>query len=192
MSADVKANKTDEELARWAAGGDAAAFGEIYERHRGRVYAIALRMTGNEADAEDLTQDSFVLVLRWIGGFRGEASFSSWLYRLAVNQVKMHFRRRRARPECQTSDGEMPEPESVITRHSRSDQEIDRLVLEEAVQTISKGYRAAIILHDVEGHEHKDVGRMMGWTEGTSKSQLHRARAGLRKLLAPQTPALQN
>lgn len=192
MITDVKANKTDEELARLAAEGDAAAFEEIHERHRRRVYAIALRMTGNEADAEDLTQDSFVSVLRWIGSFRGEASFTSWLYRLVVNQVRMHFRRRKARPEYQTSDGELPEPESVITRGADSEQVIDRLVLEEAVQRIPKGYRAAFILHDVEGYEHKDVGLLMGWATGTSKSQLHKARAGLRKLLAPQPPALQN
>lgn len=192
MSADVKAKKTDEELARLAAGGDAAAFGEIYERYRRRVYAIALRMTCNAADAEDLTQDSFVSVLRWIGGFRGEASFASWLYRLAVNQVKMHFRRHKVRPEYQTGDGEIPEPESVITRHAGSEQVIDRLALEEAVQRIPKGSRAIFILHDVEGYEHKEVGRLMGCTEGTSKSQLHRARAGLRKLLAAQSPALQN
>lgn len=190
MITDVKANKPDEELARLAAEGDAAAFEEIYKRHRRRVYAIALRMTGNDSDAEDLMQDSFVSVLRWIGSFRGEASFTSWLYRLVVNQVKMHFRRRQARPEYQTSDGEIPEP--VNTPRANSEQVIDRLALEEAVQRIPKGSRAAFILHDVEGYEHKDVGLLMGWATGTSKSQLHRARAGLRKHLAPQPPALQN
>lgn len=192
MITDVKTNQPDEELARLAAEGDAAAFEEIHERHRRRVYAIALRMTGNEADAEDLTQDSFVSVLRWIGSFRGEASFTSWLYRLVVNQVNMHFRRRKARPEYQTRDGELPECEPVNTRRANSEQVIDRIILEEAVQRIPKGSRAAFILHDVEGYEHKDVGLLMGWATGTSKSQLHRARAGLRKLLAPQPPALQN
>jgi len=192
MINDVKANQPDEELARLAAEGDAAAFEEIHERYRRRVYSIALLMTGNEADAEDLTQDSFVSVLRWIGSFRGEASFTSWLYRLVVNQVRMHFRRRQARSEYQTSDGEIPERESVNTRRANSEQVIDRIILEEAVQRIPKGYRAAFILHDVEGYEHKEVGLLMGWAAGTSKSQLHRARAGLRKLLAPQPPALQN
>lgn len=192
MNEEMKSKQPDEELARLAAEGDAAAFEEIHERHRRRVYAIALRMTGNEADAEDLTQDSFVSVLRWIGSFRGDASFTSWLYRLVVNQVNMHFRRRKARPEYQTSDGELPEREPVNTPRANSEQVIDRIILEEAVQRIPKGSRAAFILHDVEGYEHKNVGLLMGWAEGTSKSQLHRARAGLRKLLAPQSPALQN
>src|SRR6476659_2026070 len=103
MVHDEKSNRSDAELARLAAEGDGAAFDEIYSRHRSFVYSIALRMTGNLADAEDLTQDSFVSVLRRIGGFRGEASFSTWFYRVAVNQVNMHFRRRKSRPEDQTS-----------------------------------------------------------------------------------------
>lgn len=192
MITNVKSNKPDEELARLAAEGDEAAFEEIYNRHRKLVYSVALRMTGNVADAEDLTQDSFVSVMRRIGGFRGEASFTSWLYRLAVNQVKMHFRRRQSRPEYQTSDGEILEREASVVRRANSEQVIDRLALEEAVQRIPKGFRAAFILHDVEGYQHKEVGRMMGWTTGTSKSQLHWARMGLRKLLSAQSPALQN
>src|SRR4029453_10968531 len=103
MIHDEKSNRSDKELARLAANGDAAAFDEIYSRHRRFVYSLAVRMTGNQADAEDLTQESFVSVLRRVGSFRGEALFTTWLYRLAVNQVNMHFRYRSRKPERQTS-----------------------------------------------------------------------------------------
>ena len=192
MISDVKSGRPDEELARLAAGGDAAAFEEIHSRYRSFVYALALRMTGNEADAEDLTQESFVSVLRWVGSFRGESSFTTWLYRLVVNQVKMHFRRRGKRPEEQTSDGEMPEREWGAASRAGSQQVIDRIAIEDAVRRLAPGYRAAFILHDVGGFEHEEVARLMGWKAGTSKSQLFKARLGLRKMLSARTPALQN
>jgi len=192
MIGGVKSIQTDKELARLAAAGDAAAFEEIYGRYRRYVYSVALRMTGNEADAEDLTQDSFVAVLRWVGGFRGEASFTTWLYRLVVNQVRMHFRYRSKRPEEQTSYGELLEraPDVACRAHSR--QVIDRLAIEKAMRRLPAGYRAAFILYDVEGHRHEEVARLMGWKAGTSKSQLHRARVGLREMLLARSPALQN
>ena len=118
MIRDDNSNRPDEELARLAANGDAAAFDEIYMRHRRFVYSLAVRMTGNQADAEDLTQESFVSVLRRVGSFRGEASFTTWLYRLPSNQVKMHFRYRSSRPETQTSDGEIPERWPGVIRNS--------------------------------------------------------------------------
>ena len=99
MIRDEKSNRPDEELARLAANGDAAAFDEIYSRHRRFVYSLAVRMTGNQADAEDLTQESFVSVLRRVGSFRGEASFTTWLYRVVINQVNMHFRYRARSPK---------------------------------------------------------------------------------------------
>ncbi|MBV9928743.1 MAG: RNA polymerase sigma factor [Acidobacteria bacterium] len=192
MNSEVKSNRPDEELARLAAEGDATAFDEIHSRYHRFVYAVAFRMTGNAADAEDLTQDSFVSVLRWVGSFRGESSFTTWLYRLVANQVKMHFRRRGKRPEEQTGDGWIDERGAGSSRRGETDRAIDRLAIEEAARSLPPGYRAAFILHDVEGYGHGEVARRMGWTEGTSKSQLHRARAGLRKLLAAQSPALQN
>jgi RNA polymerase sigma-70 factor (ECF subfamily) len=91
-----------------AADGDAAAFDEIYSLRRRFVYSLAVRMTGNQADAEDLAQESFVSVFRRVGSFKGEASFTTWLYRLVVNQVNMHFRYRKSRRETQMSDSEIP------------------------------------------------------------------------------------
>ena len=190
MIGDVRSVRPDVELARMAAGGDTAAFEEIYGRHRRFVYKVALRMTGNESDAEDLTQDSFVSVLRQVGGFRGESAFTTWLYRLVVNQVLMHFRYRSKRPEGQMSDGELPEHAPGVACRADSHRVIDRLAIEKAVRGLPPGYRAAFILHDVEGHDHKEVARLMGWKPGTSKSQLHKARAGLREMLSARSPAL--
>lgn len=185
-----KSNQPDEALARLAANGNAAAFDEIYSRHRSFVYSIALRMTGNAADAEDLTQESFVSVLRRVGSFRAEASFTTWLYRLVTNQVKMHFRYRSSRPQLQISDGETPEAWSSRGDDPR-EQLIDRLAIEEAMLRLAPGYRSAFIRHDVEGYKHHEAARLSGHTVGTSKSQLHKARASLRTMLSRRSPALQ-
>jgi RNA polymerase sigma-70 factor (ECF subfamily) len=187
-----KSNQPDEALARLAANGNAAAFNEIYSRHRSFVYSIALRMTGNTADAEDLTQESFVSVFRRVGSFRGEATFTTWLYRLVTNQVNMHFRYRSSRPEMQTNDGQTSE--SWLAAAHRNDprgQLIDRLAIEEAMLRLAPGHRSAFILHDVEGYKHEEAARLSGHAVGTSKSQLHKARATLRTVLSATSPALQ-
>jgi RNA polymerase sigma-70 factor (ECF subfamily) len=188
-----KSDRPDQTLARLAANGNAEAFDEIYNRHRSFVYNIALRMTGNAADADDLTQESFVSVLRRVGSFRGEASFTTWLYRIVINQVKMYFRSRSSRPKVQTSNGELPEPGLAMTRRlDRGEQLIDRLAIEKAMLMLAPGYRTAFILHDIEGYKHDEAARMAGHTIGTSKSQLHKARASLRMLLGGRAPAMQS
>jgi RNA polymerase sigma-70 factor (ECF subfamily) len=192
MIRDEKSNRSDEELARLAAHGDAAAFDEIYNRHRRFVYNLAVRVTGNPADAEDLTQESFISVLRRVGSFRGEALFTTWLYRLAINQIKMHFRYRRSRPERQTNEEETPERGPLragLTNPAKP--LIDRLAIEKAVRMLPPGYRAAFMLHDVQGYTHEEAGRLSGHTAGTSKSQLHKARASMRAVLSKRSPALQ-
>jgi RNA polymerase sigma-70 factor, ECF subfamily len=192
MIRDENSSRSDEELARLAADGDAAAFDEIYSRHRRFVYNLALRMTGNQADADDLTQESFVSVLRRVGSFRGEALFTTWLYRLVINQVNMHFRYRRLRPETQTSDKEISEHgpgRAGGTDPAKS--LIDRIAIEKAVRMLPTGYRSAFILYDVEGYNHEEAAQLSGHTAGTSKSQLHKARASLRAMLSGRSPALQ-
>lgn len=192
MNSEMNLSQPDHELARLAAAGDAAAFEEIHRRYRRLVYAVALRMTGNPADAEDLTQESFLQLLRRISTFRGEATFTSWLYRLTINHVLMHFRRRRARPEDTTTDGEMPEPATRGARPSNPHSVMDQLAIERAVNALPPGYRAVFILHDVEGYEHGEIAHLTGRHAGTSKSQLHKARERLREMLSrPPAPALQ-
>ena len=187
-----KSNLSDEALAHLAANGSGAAFDEIYSRHRSFVYNVALRMTGNPADAEDLTQESFVSVFRRVGSFRGDALFTTWLYRLVINQVKMHFRYRSSRPEMQTSDGEILERwPGAARRTDPAEQLIDRLAIQKALQMLPPGYRSAFILHDIEGYKHGEAARLSAHTVGTSKSQLHKARASLRAVLSKRSPALQ-
>ena len=170
---------------------DRAAFAADAMQYAPQLYSAALRMTRNAADAEDLTQESFLNVLRNVGSFRGEAAFSSWLYRLTANVVKMHFRRRGARPEDLTSDGEMCERKLGLARRAGFPPVFDRIAIERAVRALPPGYRATFVLHDVAGYEHAEIARMRGCTAGNSKSQLHRARVSLRALLSARVPALQ-
>ena len=192
MNREERTSQADTELARRAAEGDEAAFEEIHRRYRHPVYALALRMTRNAADAEDLTQESFLNVLRNVGSFRGEAAFSSWLYRLAVNVVRMHFRRRGSRPEDLTDDGEMCERKLGVAPRAGSSAVFDRIAIERAVRALPPGYRATFVLHDVAGYEHAEIARLRGCSTGNSKAQLHRARTSLRTLLSARVPALQS
>jgi RNA polymerase sigma-70 factor, ECF subfamily len=178
----------DTDLARRAAGGDMRAFEELYRRHNRRVYSLCLRMTQNVSEAEDLAQEVFVHLFRKVGSFRGESAFTTWLHRLTVNKVLMHFRKRKARDERMTDDGEVPEQAVLGTENAARIPVIDRIALDAAIAQLPPGYRAVFILHDVEGHEHTEVARMLGCSVGTSKSQLHKARLKLRRLLA-QTQA---
>jgi RNA polymerase sigma-70 factor (ECF subfamily) len=185
MKDDQKTNLSDAELARLAAAGDPAAFAEIHHRYRGFVYAIALRMTRNEPDAEDMTQESFLRLLRRIGSFRGDALFTTWLYRVVVNEVKMHFRVRNSRREVQVSEAQTFERDRTPLHSPYSGQVIDRLAIKEAVRSLPPGCRTAFILHDVEGYKHIEGALILGRSNGTSKSQLHKARIRLRDMLSP-------
>jgi RNA polymerase sigma-70 factor, ECF subfamily len=170
-------------LVELAQAGDEAAFRTLFEGHKRRVYSLCLRMTRSTADAEDLTQEAFLSVFRNIGSFRGDATFSTWLYRLAVNQVLMHLRKKRSQPVF------LNEVESVHEAPSRREYAredamlagaADRIILSKAVGELSRGYRAAFLLHDVEGYHHREIAQLMNWSVGSSKSQLNRARRKLR------------
>jgi RNA polymerase sigma-70 factor (ECF subfamily) len=178
---------SDFALAQRAAGGDMEAFEELFRLHRRLVYALCLRMTQDVSEAEDVTQEVFVLLFRKIGGFRGEANFTTWLHRLTVNQVLMRFRKNKSRREDALEEEDLRQHESVRPNSPKASQMIDRLTLESAIAQLPPGYRAAFILHDVEGYEHEEVARILGCAVGTSKSQLHKARTKLRKLLAPRS-----
>ncbi len=174
---------SDYELAQRAGGGDMPAFEQLYERHSRRVYSLCLRMTANTAEAEDLSQEVFIQLFRKIGSFRGESAFTTWLHRLTVNQVLMHFRRKGVRLEQTTDDGEVPAQVVAGTEDPQRMPVVERIALEKAVGELPPGYRAVFVLHDVEGHEHEEIARLLGCSVGTSKSQLHKARMKLRALL---------
>jgi RNA polymerase sigma-70 factor, ECF subfamily len=177
---------TDFELTQAASRGDMAAFEELYARHSRRVYSLCLRMTANTAEAEDLAQEVFIQLYRKAGSFRGESAFTTWLHRLTVNQVLMHFRRRGVRVEQVTEDGESPQQVVAGTENPSQMPVVDRIALDKAIGQLPPGYRAVFVLHDVEGHEHEEVARLLGCSVGTSKSQLHKARMKLRTLLRQQ------
>jgi len=166
--------------------GDADSFEALYGLHKRRVYPLCLRMTGNAADAEDLTQEAFLQLYRKIATFRGESAFSTWLHRLTVNVVLMHLRKKRV---PQVSLEEILEPREdgrsrdLGARDTHLEGSIDRFVLEKSIDSLAPGYRSAIVLHDIEGFQHKEIAAMMGCSAGNSKSQLHKARTKLRNLL---------
>src|SRR5712672_3592711 len=125
------------------------AFEELYQRHNRRVYSLCLRMTGNVSEAEDLAQEVFIQLFRKIKSFRGESAFTTWLHRLTVNQVLMHFRKRSVRSELTTEDGEMPESAEIGTDQPSAMPIIDRIALEAAIEELPPGYRSVFVLHDV-------------------------------------------
>ena len=181
--------KSDAGVSTALAGDSMSGFEELYSKHYRRVYSICLRMTGNPAEAEDLTQEVFIQLSRKLGSFRGEAAFTTWLHRLTVNQVLMHFRKRSVKSELTTDDGEMPDSVDPETINPEAMPIIDRIALENAITQLPPGYRTVFVLHDVEGYEHEEIARMLGCSSGTSKSQLHKARLKLRKLLQQRAEA---
>jgi RNA polymerase sigma-70 factor (ECF subfamily) len=175
-------------IIRRAQKGDAAAFEELYRRHKGRVYSLCLRMLGNTAEAEDLTQEAFLQLFRKIHTFRGESAFSTWLHRLAVNTVLMQLRRKSLPQVSLEETIETDEPGEGVKREPGAEDplllgSLDRVALEDAIEQLPEGYRIVFLLHDVEGFEHNEIAVMLGCSIGNSKSQLHKARLRLRDLL---------
>ena len=168
-----------------AAQGDTGAFERVYHAHLGRVHNLARRMAGPEA-ADELTQDVFVRVWQKLATFRGEASFTTWLHRLAVNVIIERFRTLGTARERFLADGEPALERMPAASTGRHDVRMD---LELAMTRLPPGARAVFVLHDIEGYRHDEIGTMLGVSVGTSKSQLHRARMTLRTELN-QTPAV--
>lgn len=182
--------ESDYALARAAAHGAMAGIGDLYVRHNRRVYSLCLRMTGNATEAEDLTQEVFVQLLRKIDSFRGESQFTTWLYRLTVNQVLTHFRRMRSQTEIK-DDLEKEMAKSRGGRQSRGTPVVDSLALKAALSHLPSGCRAVLILFDIQGYKHREIAEILGCSVGNSKSQLHKARKKLKRLLKLRRSKLQ-
>ena len=163
--------------------GDLGAFEELYRAHAGRLYSVACRMLGNQTDAEDLLQDIFLTAHRKLDSFRGDSALGTWLYRLATNLCLDHLRSRAARTNqlSDALDDDPAVPETV--GRGLADRTVAKMDLERALAQLPDGCRAAFVLHDVEGLEHREVAQALGIAEGTSKSQVHKARLRLRALL---------
>lgn len=166
-------------IVRRAQSGDQSAFEALYREHVGRVYALCLRLSGDPAQAEELTQDAFVRAWAKLELFRGDAAFSSWLYRLALNVVfasQRSERRRRARVRTM---GESSRSQERVAEPAPG----TRIDLERAIRSLPAGARAVFVLHDIDGYDHNEIAELMGVAPGTSKAQLHRARRLLREAL---------
>jgi RNA polymerase sigma-70 factor (ECF subfamily) len=164
----------------WRASDKVDDFEALYRTHAPRLYALASRISGSSSEGEDLLQEIFLQAHRRLDSFRGEAALGTWLYKLAVNHCLDYVRSRRGKmtkmtTELNTTRGHEPT--------SRADTVVERLDLERAIGRLPDGCREAFVLHDVEGFDHKEVAVLLGIAEGTSKSQVFRARLKLRAML---------
>jgi RNA polymerase sigma-70 factor (ECF subfamily) len=185
-------NLEEAEAVERAKNGDVEAYETLYHLHKHRVYSLCLRITGNMADAEDLTQDTFVQLYRKLSTFRNEARLATWLHRVGMNFALMHLRKCRLRD---VSLDAMQEATSrsiaagLQTRNCAVTFSVDRLAIGRAASSLPEGKRTAFLLHDVKGFSHGEVARQLGVAVGSSKSQVHRARLALRTILGHGRPA---
>ena len=154
----------------------------LYHRYKRRVYGLALRIVG-PIDAEEVAQEAFIRIFRGLPKFRGDAALSTWIYRLAVNAALSH-RTRRGAARLPTEDGAADAVEAQAAEEPVRGDAVLRARLERALVRLPTGYRTVIVLHDVEGLEHEEIASILSCHVGTSKSQLHKARARLREILA--------
>jgi RNA polymerase sigma-70 factor (ECF subfamily) len=178
----------DSEAIRLAQQGDPEAFEILYRRHSRRVFGVCLRMAGNQSEAEDLTQETFLTVFRKIQSFRGESAFSTWVHRVAVNTVLMRLRKKELASNSldepnDRDEEEFKTPMQLGERDLQLSGTIDRINLERAINQLAPGCRAMFMLHDVEGYRHNEIAAIAGCSVGNSKSQLHKARLRLREIL---------
>ena len=189
---ETKAKQRDVQLnlVRRAQAGDEQAFADLFNQHKSRVYSVCLLMTRDVAEAEDLTQEAFLQVFRTLELFRGEAAFSTWLYRIAVNTVLMRLRRRKAPPMISLDEPVLPESPSMRRDLGKTDPDlagvVDRIALRRAMEDLPDGCRTIFDLHEVEGYQHHEIAQRLHCSIGNSKSQLHKAKLKLRDLLLPK------
>jgi len=179
-SKSVTAAAGDADLVARCRAGDMEAFETVYKQHAPRIYSLAARMAGSIDEGEDLLQEIFLQVYRKLGSFKGDASLGTWLYRLALNHCLDFVRSRRAKMNRVT---DTLDAESSIEPTAPRQTIAAGIDLQRAIERLPEGCREAFVLHDVEGFEHKEVAGMLGIAEGTSKSQVFKARMKLRALL---------
>ena len=186
---------SDEELARRALAGDRAAFEALVGRHQERVYRLSRRLTGSPADAEEVVQETFLSAYRRLGGFRGEARFSTWLYRIATNAARM-LRRGRARHQTEPLDDYLPRfdrqgrhaRDSDHARAADADEILDRARLvrhaQESLERLPERYRTPFVLRDLEEMPTEEVAAVLGISNALVRQRVHRARLMLRGYLS--------
>ena len=170
-----------------SAPGDVESFEALYRAHAPRVYALCLRLAGDENKARELTQDVFVQAWKALPDFRGDANITTWLHRIAVNAMLMDRRSERRRlarvslVDDSVDDAEMAELEGTVNPPDVA----TAIDIERAIALLPPGVRRAFVLHDVEGYSHEEIAQMTGLAAGTLRAQLHRARQLLMRMLQP-------
>jgi RNA polymerase sigma-70 factor, ECF subfamily len=172
----------DRELAARCLTGDREAFEGLYRQHANRLYNLVYRMAGS-AEADDLLQDVFLQAYRKLGSYKGESSLGTWLYRLAVNLCLDYLRSRQGKMAGMTDSLDEEGAAPAVSPERPAEAHVARLDLEQAIEALPPSYRAAFVLHDIEGYQHDEVAKLLGIAEGSSKSLLHKARMKLRAAL---------
>lgn len=184
-SNDGREHTSEAQLISRAQQGDEQAFAALFELYKRRVYSLCLRMTHSAAEAEDLSQEALLLFFRKLPTFRGESTLATWLHRIVVNVVLMHLRKKRLQ-QVPLEEAEAPS-DLPRRQYGAPDRRLTgcilRVSLERAIANLPSGYRSIFVLHDIHGYEHAEIAEMVGCTPGNSKSQLHKARLKLRRLL---------
>lgn len=168
----------DKEVIERCKSGDIHAFGTLFEEFGEKLFGLCLRMSGDRNDAEDIIQEIFVILIKKIRAFRGDAKFSTWLYRVAINTCISFLRKKKSitvsLEDVLASRSELAvKPQPVIQRE----------LLKKAITLLPDGYRTTIVLHDIQGYNHREIAEIMGTSIGASKSQLFKARKKLKDLI---------
>ncbi|MGD8627515.1 MAG: sigma-70 family RNA polymerase sigma factor [bacterium] len=181
---------TDEELVRLAKGGDTAAFGKLMERYQNKIYRLGRRMTETDEDAEDVLQEAFIKAFKSLGRFREKSKFSTWLYRITVNQALMKLRKKKL--DAVSLDEPVATEEGSVQRDIEDDtlDPLDKLIETESLETLDMaiadlppGYRAVFVLRHVEELSTEETARILKISVPAVKSRLHRTRAALKEKL---------
>ena len=179
--------REDRELVAAAQGGDRGALDALLRRHADRLHAVCRRVTGNDADALDATQEAMIAIVRGLDRFDGRSAFSTWAYRVATNACLDELRRRRRRPEP-TADEDLDVVAASSTGPGPSLDEVgERVDIDAALATLAPEFRAAVVLRDLVGLDYAEIGEVLGAPVGTVKSRIARGRAALAAALGNPT-----
>ena len=174
----------EKDAIRNAQKGDPAGLGRLYELHKSRIHALCLRCTNNAFDADDLTQEVFIQVFRKISTYRGDAQFKSWLWKVALNVVRLHVRRKRR--DGRFTVEAIPE-ETMSLVHARPENPARTIALKQALSTLTALRRQTVLLHDIQGFTHDEIAWQMRASVVASKSRLHQAHIALRSILSERS-----
>jgi RNA polymerase sigma-70 factor (ECF subfamily) len=170
---------TDQALIQRAVNGDERAMRQLWSQHAPHIDAVVRRLVGDHDQAADVAQEVWIQIFRALPSYRGESQFATWAHRIAVNRTLNAMRRTRRLAKIE-SDIE----EDTASVENQGENSILATTIHEAAQRLSPGARTVFVMHDVEGYTHEEIANTLGITTGGSKSQLFKARAKLRRLLA--------